>query len=70
MELHDVPYTSRYDTDIELPKFEMPKDGCNAKVVYQLLHDELLLGALLAFHGHRRYLISRRDAEAQMVSRR
>jgi glutamate decarboxylase len=44
VDLHDIPYTSRYDVDIELPRFQLPEKGCDAKVAYQLLHDELLLG--------------------------
>ena len=44
VDLHDLPYSSRYDVDVEVPKFQMPESGVNPKVVYQLLHDELLLG--------------------------
>ena len=43
-DLHDIPYASRYDIDVELPKYQIPSDGVAAKVAYQLLHDELLLG--------------------------
>ncbi|RXK42659.1 glutamate decarboxylase [Tremella mesenterica] len=42
-DLQDIPYTSRYDIDIELPKYKMPSDGVSAKIAYQLLHDELEL---------------------------
>ncbi|WRT63420.1 glutamate decarboxylase [Kwoniella shivajii] len=41
--LLDIPYTSRYDVETELPRFSIPETGVNAKVSYQLLHDELLL---------------------------
>ncbi|WVO13539.1 glutamate decarboxylase [Cryptococcus depauperatus] len=41
--LYDNPYTSRYDVDVDLPRFSIPNKGANAKVCYQLLHDELLL---------------------------
>ncbi|WVQ93968.1 glutamate decarboxylase [Kwoniella sp. CBS 9459] len=41
--LYDIPYTSRYDVEIDLPRFSIPDKGVNAKVCYQLLHDELLL---------------------------
>lgn len=43
-DLHDIPYASRYDIDVEIPRFEMPSEGCDVKVAYQLLHDELILG--------------------------
>ena len=43
-DLHDSPYTSRYDVEMELPMYEMPEQGVESKVVYQLLHDELMLG--------------------------
>jgi hypothetical protein len=35
---------SRYDVDAELPRFQLPEKGVDAKVAYQLLHDELMLG--------------------------
>lgn len=43
-DLHDIPYASRYEIDTELPKYKMPETGCEPKVAYQLLHDELILG--------------------------
>jgi glutamate decarboxylase len=43
-DLHDIPYASRYDVEVELPKYKLPENGCDAKVAYQLLHDELELG--------------------------
>jgi len=43
-DLHDIPYGSRYDVDVELPRYRMPDSGVDSKVVYQLLHDELELG--------------------------
>lgn len=43
-DLHDIPYTSRYDVQVDLPKYKLPEQGCDAKVAYQLLHDELILG--------------------------
>ncbi|KAK4687309.1 glutamate decarboxylase, partial [Tremellales sp. Uapishka_1] len=42
-DLHDNPYTSRYDVDVEIPKYQLPAQGVDGKVVYQLLHDELEL---------------------------
>jgi hypothetical protein len=45
-DLHDIPYTSRYDVDVEVPRFQMPESGVDPKVAYQILHDELLLGEL------------------------
>ncbi|WVR03274.1 glutamate decarboxylase [Kwoniella sp. DSM 27419] len=41
--MYDIPYTSRYDVEIDLPRFSIPETGVNAKVTYQLLHDELML---------------------------
>ncbi|KAK6904943.1 glutamate decarboxylase [Kwoniella mangroviensis CBS 10435] len=41
--LYDIPYTSRYDVEVDLPRYSIPETGVNAKVSYQLLHDELLL---------------------------
>ena len=43
-DLHDIPYASRYDVEVDLPRFQMPSQGCDVKVAYQLLHDELMLG--------------------------
>ena len=43
-DLHDIPYASRYDVQMDLPRYKMPSGGVDAKVVYQLLHDELELG--------------------------
>jgi glutamate decarboxylase len=43
-DLHDIPYASRYDVQMDLPRYKMPSSGVDAKVVYQLLHDELELG--------------------------
>ncbi|CAD6578499.1 MAG: hypothetical protein TREMPRED_002207 [Tremellales sp. Tagirdzhanova-0007] len=42
-DLHDIPYASRYDVEVDLPRFQMPSQGCDVKVAYQLLHDELML---------------------------
>jgi glutamate decarboxylase len=42
-DLHEMPYSSRYETQIEVPKYKMPERGVDSAVVYQLLHDELLL---------------------------
>lgn len=44
LDLHDIPYGSRYDVDVDLPRFKIPEQGVDGKVVYQLLHDELMLG--------------------------
>lgn len=39
---------------MELPKFQMPSEGCDVKVAYQLLHDELLLGEWERIQAERR----------------
>ncbi|ODN75500.1 glutamate decarboxylase, variant [Cryptococcus amylolentus CBS 6039] len=41
--VYDNPYTSRYDVDVEVPRFTMPSAGVSSKTAYQLLHDELML---------------------------
>jgi glutamate decarboxylase len=38
---HITPYSSRYATQVELSKFEIPRDGAPSDVVHQLLKDEL-----------------------------
>ncbi|KAL7424488.1 glutamate decarboxylase gad1 [Cryptotrichosporon argae] len=43
VELHDIPYASRYDIGVDIPKYKLPAQGVDTKVAYQLLHDELLL---------------------------
>ncbi|WOO78663.1 Glutamate decarboxylase [Vanrija pseudolonga] len=43
LELVDIPYASRYDNQQEVPRFRLPQDGVGADVVYQILHDELML---------------------------
>jgi glutamate decarboxylase len=45
--MHDIPYASRYEVQMELPKYKMPENGVESKVVYQLLHDELELGTYI-----------------------
>ncbi|BEJ15224.1 hypothetical protein CspHIS471_0409910 [Cutaneotrichosporon sp. HIS471] len=40
---YDVPYASRYDIDVTMPHHSLPQRGIEAKVAYQLLHDELEL---------------------------
>lgn len=40
-EYHDVPYLSRYNADMEVPKYRLPSRGIDGRAVYQLLHDEL-----------------------------
>jgi hypothetical protein len=45
-DLHGIAYGSRYEVDVELPRFRMPERGVEPKAAYQLLHDELLLGKL------------------------
>ncbi|ORX35018.1 putative glutamate decarboxylase [Kockovaella imperatae] len=42
-DLHDNPFLSRYDVETELPKYRLPDKGADGKVVYQILHDELML---------------------------
>jgi glutamate/tyrosine decarboxylase-like PLP-dependent enzyme len=46
-DMHDIPYASRYEVQMELPKYKMPENGVESKVVYQLLHDELELGTYI-----------------------
>lgn len=48
-DLHDIPYASRYDVQVELPKYKLPETGVDPKVAYQLLHDELILGELASY---------------------
>ncbi|KAK4686768.1 glutamate decarboxylase, partial [Tremellales sp. Uapishka_1] len=43
VDLHELPYASRYDVDFEVPKYKMPEKGVDGKVAYQILHDELEL---------------------------
>jgi glutamate decarboxylase len=50
-DMHDIPYASRYEVQMELPKYKMPENGVESKVVYQLLHDELELGTYLVNVG-------------------
>jgi len=49
--MHDIPYASRYDVQMDLPKYKMPESGVESKVVYQLLHDELELGMYIVNVG-------------------
>jgi glutamate decarboxylase len=35
------PYSSRYGTTEDIPKYRLPDDGINANAAYQLIHDEL-----------------------------
>lgn len=46
VDLHDVAYVSRYEVDLNIPRFDLPKEGVDARVAYQLLHDELSLDGL------------------------
>ena len=36
-----TPYSSRYGSKDDIPKFKLPEDGIEANVAYQLIHDEL-----------------------------
>jgi hypothetical protein len=38
---HTTPYSSRYASVTEIPKFRIPHDGAPADAVHQLLKDEL-----------------------------
>lgn len=40
--LQTMAYSSRYAIQ-EIPKYKMPKESTEAKVAYQLIHDELEL---------------------------
>lgn len=42
--LYDIPYTSRYEVEDDVPRYSIPSKGVNARATYQLLHDELMLG--------------------------
>lgn len=41
--MYDIPYASRYDVQVNIPIDDLPKDGVESNVVYQMLHDELTL---------------------------
>lgn len=41
--MYDIPYASRYDVQVNIPANDLPKDGVESNVVYQMLHDELTL---------------------------
>jgi glutamate decarboxylase len=43
-----TPFSSRYSSKIELPKFRIPHDGEQADVVHQLLRDQLALDGVSA----------------------
>jgi len=36
-----TPYSSRYGSTEDIPKFTLPPNGINANAAYQLIHDEL-----------------------------
>jgi glutamate decarboxylase len=36
-----TPYSSRYGSGEDIPKFRLPGDGIEANAAYQLIHDEL-----------------------------
>jgi glutamate decarboxylase len=36
-----TPYSSRYGSTEDIPKFRLPEDGIAANAAYQLIHDEL-----------------------------
>ncbi|EEB05912.1 glutamate decarboxylase [Schizosaccharomyces japonicus yFS275] len=36
-----IPYESAYDRDFEIPKFQLPDEGIQARDAYRLIHDEL-----------------------------
>lgn len=42
-DMYDVPYASRYDIDVKFSTRNLPKQGIDAPVAYQLLHDQLTL---------------------------
>lgn len=42
-EIHEGSYASRFESDVEVPKFTMPKTGVSSKAAYQLIHDEMEL---------------------------
>jgi glutamate decarboxylase len=48
-QVHAPTYGSRYTTE-PIPKYEMPEQGIPAKVVYQLIHDELRLDGSAALN--------------------
>lgn len=41
--MYDIPYASRYDVQVNIPIDDLPKEGVESNVVYQMLHDELTL---------------------------
>jgi glutamate decarboxylase len=36
-----TPYSSRYGSTEDIPKYTLPSSGINANAAYQLIHDEL-----------------------------
>lgn len=36
-----TPYGTRYASEIEVPKYQLPQEGAPADTVYQLIRDEL-----------------------------
>lgn len=38
---HVTPYSTRYASKQDIPKFRIPEDGAPAEAVYQILKDEL-----------------------------
>lgn len=38
-----IPYASRYEVEVDIPADNLPEDGVEADVAYQILHDELSL---------------------------
>lgn len=38
---HLTPYTSRYSSQVSLPKFKIPKHGAESDTVYAMIRDEL-----------------------------
>lgn len=41
--MYDIPYASRYDVEVDIPADNLPQEGVESNVVYQMLHDELTL---------------------------
>lgn len=38
---HLTPYSSRYASNVSLPKYKLPKEGAEADTVYSMIRDEL-----------------------------
>ncbi|KZO98555.1 glutamate decarboxylase [Calocera viscosa TUFC12733] len=40
-DIHEGSYASRFEADMEVPKFKIPQTGVSSKAAYQIIHDEM-----------------------------